>query len=352
MFFQQSKTFLGLDIGSSYIKIVELKESGSRYTLQNFGIAILPTDTIVDGTIMDSMAIVNTIKNLIENLKSRKKQICTSISGHSVIIKKILLPVMDEATVENTIYEEAAHHIPYDIYDVNLDFQILGPSSEADDKMDVLLVAVKKDIISDYLGVIEEAGLVPVIVDVDNFALENMYEYNYEDAGEEVVALVDIGSNITNINIIKQGVSNFTRDITVGSRMITEQLQKQLNLNYQTAEQLKIGVPVEGINRSDLEKIIADAAFSFINEINKTIDFYHTSASGSRIEKIYLGGGGAKLAGIVSMVHEITTIETEIINSFRNLIVPEKKFDSNYIQDMAPLAAVAVGLALRKDTIK
>ncbi|RLB61657.1 MAG: hypothetical protein DRG80_03715 [Deltaproteobacteria bacterium] len=174
MFFQKSKTLLGLNIGSSYIKIVELKNSGPRYTLQNFGYAILPSDTIVDGTIMDSMAIVNAIKNLVENLKIKKKQICTSISGHSVIIKKILMPLMDEATVENTIYEEAVHHIPYDIFDVNLDFQILGPSLEANDKMDVLLVAVKKDVISDYLGVIEEAGLQPAVVDVDTFALENM----------------------------------------------------------------------------------------------------------------------------------------------------------------------------------
>ncbi|NIA19793.1 MAG: type IV pilus assembly protein PilM [Xanthomonadaceae bacterium] len=352
MFFQKSKTLLGLNIGSSYIKIVELKDSGPRYTLQNFGYAILPPDTIVDGTIMDSMAIVNAIKNLLENLKIKKKQICTSISGHSVIIKKILMPLMDEDTVESTIYDEAAHHIPYDIFDVNLDFQILGPNLEANDKMDVLLVAVKKDVISDYLGVIEEAGLQPAVVDVDTFALENMYEYNYEDATEEIITLVDIGSNITNINILKDGISNFSRDITVGSRQITEQLQKQLNLNYQTAEQLKLGVPVEGLKAEDISKLISDASFAYINEIAKTIDFYHASASGNQVEKIYLAGGGAKLAGIVKAVQEITNISTEIINPFRDLIVPEAKFDLEYIQDIAPLAGVAVGLALRKDRVK
>jgi len=352
MFFQKPKTLLGLNIGSSYVKIVELKNSGPRYTLQNFGYAILPSDTIVDGTIMDSMAIVNAIKNLVENLKIKNKQICTSISGHSVIIKKILMPLMDEATVENTIYEEAVHHIPYDIFDVNLDFQILGPSLEANDKMDVLLVAVKKDVISDYIGVIEEAGLQPAVVDVDTFALENMYEYNYEDATEEIATLVDIGSNITNINILKDGISNFNRDITVGSRQITEQLQKQLNLNYQTAEQLKLGVPVEGLKSEETGKLISDASFAYINEISKTIDFYHTSASGSQVEKIYLAGGGAKLSGIVNAVQEITNISTEIIDPFRNLVIPEKKFDLEYIRDIAPLAGVAVGLALRKDRIK
>jgi len=352
MFFQKSQTLLGLNIGSSYIKVVELNNSGSRYTLQNFGYAVLPSDTIVDGTIMDSMAIVNAIKNLVENLKIKKKKICTSISGHSVITKKILMPLMDEATVENTIQDEAVHHIPYDIFDVNLDFQILGPSSEANDKMDVLLVAVKKDVINDYLGVIEEAGLQPAIVDVDTFALENMYEYNYEEVTDKIVTLVDIGSNITNINIIKDGISNFNRDITVGSRQITEQLQKQLNLNYQTAEQLKLGVPVEGLKHDDTIKLISDASFAYINEIAKTIDFYHTSASGNQVETIYLAGGGAKLTGIVEAVQEITNIPTEIIDPFRNLIIPEKKFDHEYIRDIAPLAGVAVGLALRKDRIK
>jgi type IV pilus assembly protein PilM len=218
--------------------------------------------------------------------------------------------------------------------------------------MDVLLVAVKKDVINDYLGVIEEAGLQPAIVDVDTFAIENMYEYNYEEVTDKIVTLVDIGSNITNINIIKDGISNFNRDITVGSRQITEQLQKQLNLNYQTAEQLKLGVPVEGLKHDDTIKLISDASFAYINEIAKTIDFYHTSASGNQVETIYLAGGGAKLTGIVEAVQEITNIPTEIIDPFRNLIIPEKKFDHEYIRDIAPLAGVAVGLALRKDRIK
>jgi len=352
MFFKKSKMLLGLNIGSSHIKIVELKDSGSRYTLQNFGIAILPPDTIVDGTIMDSMAISNLLKDLAESLKIKKKQVCTSISGHSVIIKKILMPIMDEKTVENTIYDEATHHIPYDIYDVNLDFQILGPSKEAEDKMEVLLVAVKKDIINDYIGVIEGADLTPVVVDVDHFALENAYEYCYENASEEVVALVDIGANITNINVLKDGAYSFTRDITIGSRMLTEQLQKQLNLNYQVAEQLKMGIPAEGISETEAQKVIDDSSFTFTNEIAKTIDFFHTSAAGNQVEKIYLSGGGAKLPGIGKSVQELTKIKTEIFNPFANLIVPENKFDQEYIKEIAPLAAVAVGLALRKDTDK
>ncbi|MBN2231338.1 MAG: type IV pilus assembly protein PilM [Deltaproteobacteria bacterium] len=351
MLFVKPKTLMGLNIGSSCIKIVELKGKGSHYTLENFGISILPSDTIVDGTIMDSMSIVNAVKNLAANLKTRKKHVCTSISGHSVIIKKIVMPLMDEATVENTIHGEAANHIPYDIFDVNLDFQIIGPSAESNDSMDVLLVAVKKDVIGDYLAVIETAGLNPVVVDVDTFAIENMYEFNYEDDDEEIVALVDIGANLTNINILKNKVSAFSRDITVGSRMVTEQLQKQLNLNYQLAEQLKLGTLIKGINAADAKRMINEASFSFINEICKTIDFFHASAANSsRIGRIYLCGGGATLKDLPAAITERTAIPTEVIDPFRRIAIPEKRFDPQYIREIAPLAGVAMGLALRKDT--
>jgi type IV pilus assembly protein PilM len=245
---------------------------------------------------------------------------------------------------------EAANHIPYDIYDVNLDFQILGPSTDNSDNMDVLLVAVKKDIIDDYLAVIEEAGLTPMVVDVDTFAIENMYAFNYEDDDEEIVALIDIGANLTNINILKDKISTFTRDITVGSRMVTEQLQKQLNLNYQLAEQLKLGTQIGGISPEEAEHLINEASFSFINEISKTIDFFHASGtSSSRIGKIYLCGGGATSKDLPAAIAERTAIPTAVLNPFRRIDIPEKRFDPQYIREIAPLAGVAVGLALRRD---
>ncbi|MEA1921244.1 MAG: type IV pilus assembly protein PilM [Pseudomonadota bacterium] len=351
MLFSKNKTLLGLNIGSGYVKMVELKDSGSVHTLSNFGIAALPADAIVDGTIMDTTAIVNAIVNLAANLKIKKKRVCTSISGHSVIVKKITLPLMDENTIEETIQQEATQHIPYDIHDVNLDFQILGPNQDNPENMDIVLVAVKKETINDYLLLVEEAGFVPVVVDVDTFALENSYEYNYEGEEKTVAALVDIGANLICINILHDGVTCFSRNITSGSRLITEQLQKTFSLNYENAELLKMGcLESKKTDEATALSAINDAAFSIVNEIGKAIDFFHSSSmTENRVEKIILSGGGAKTPNIAQLIAKNSGIETEIINPFRNIIIPEKKFDLDYIKDVAPLAAVATGLALRKD---
>ncbi len=352
MLFKKNKTLLGINIGSGYIKMVEFKDTGSVYTLNNLGIAALPADVIVDGTVMNANAIINAISNLTANLKIKKKRICTSIAGHSVIIKKVTLPLVDENTIDATIQQEATQHIPYDINDVNLDFQILGPCPDTPDNMEIILVAVKKETINDYLMLVEEAGFVPVVVDVDTFALENAYEYNYEDQSrEQVVALVDIGANLTSINILDDGVTCFSRNITFGSRLITEQLQKRFSLSYENAEALKLGCPVNPqISAAEAFTAINEAAFSLANEIDKAIEFFHNSSlTDNRVEKIVLSGGGAKAPGITELIAKSTGIETEIINPFRNIIIPEKKFDLEYIREIAPMAAVAVGLALRKD---
>ncbi len=353
MLFKKDKTLLGLNIGSGYIKMIELKDSGSIYTLSNFGMAALPPDAIVDGTIMDMSAVANTITNLANNLKVKKKRISTSISGHSVIVKKIALPLMDENTIEETIQQEAAQHIPYDISDVNLDFQILGPNKNNAENMDVILVAVKKDTINDYLSLVEEAGFVPVVVDIDTFALENAYEHNYNENEKKIIALVDIGTNMTVINILDDGVTCFSRNITSGSRLITEQLQKQFSLSYENAELLKMGCPEKnGTEPAEALTAIKAAAFSLINEITKTIDFFHTSAlSEGRIEKIVLSGGGAKAYNILEEIQNKSGITTELIDPFRNIMIPEKQFDLEYIKDIAPIATIAMGLALRKDEV-
>jgi type IV pilus assembly protein PilM len=352
MLFKKSKTLLGLNIGSGSIKMVEFKDTGSVYTLSNFGMAVLPPDVIVDGTIMDTGAIVSAITNLAANLKIKKKRICTSVAGHSVIIKKATLPRVDESTIELTIQQEATQHIPYDINDVNLDFQILGPCPDNPDQMEIILVAVKKDTINDYLSLVEEAGFVPVVVDVDTFALSNTYEYNYEtESSSEITALVDIGANLTNINILDRGVTGFSRNITFGSRLITEHLQKKFSLNYDHAEALKQGCPANSkVSQAAALAAINESAFSLANEIDKAIEFFHNSSmTEGRVEKIVLSGGGAKTPGITQLIKQNTGVETEIINPFRNIIIPEKSFDQEYIREIAPLAAVATGLALRSD---
>ncbi len=352
MLFKRNKTLLGLNIGSGYIKMVEFKDTGSVYTLKNFGLAGLPADVIVDGTIMDAETIITTLKNLAANLKIRKKRVCTSISGHAVIIKKVTLPQVDETTLEATIQQEATQHIPYDINDVNLDFQILGPNRDNQENIDIILVAVKKETINDYLMLVEEAGFIPVVLDVDTFALENAYEHNYEEEhASQVTALVDIGANLTSINIIYQGVTCFSRNITFGSRIITEQLQKNFTLNYDNAEILKLGTPVnERLKPAEVYHVINEALFSLINEIDKAIEFFHNSSLvPERVQKIVLSGGGSLTPGITREIQQTTGLDVELIDPFRNIMIPEKNFDREYIQAIGPLAAVAAGLALRKD---
>jgi type IV pilus assembly protein PilM len=245
MVFGKRKNVIGLDIGSSSIKLVELNEGKSGYKLQNLAISPLPPEAIVDGALMDSVTIVDTIRDLISTCKVKTKDVVTSVSGHSVIVKKITLPFMTKAELEESIQWEAERYIPFDINDVNIDFQIFGSSSENPEVMDVILVAAKKDIINDYVSILMEAGLNPVIIDIDAFALENMLGINYDLEKEEVVAIANVGASITNINIIKNNTSAFTRDIFKGGNQITEEIQRQLHIDFEEAEKIKVGSKVD-----------------------------------------------------------------------------------------------------------
>ncbi|MBE0616487.1 MAG: type IV pilus assembly protein PilM, partial [Proteobacteria bacterium] len=241
MAFWKPKNLVGLDIGSHSIKIVELEHQKHGFKLKNFGVAQLPPEAIVDGVIMDSAVVVESIRSLVSNLNLKNRNVATSVSGHSLIIKKIQLPLMTEAELEEQIQWEAEQYIPFEIDEVNIDFQILGPLLDEEGQMEVLLVAVKKDIINDYSAVIAESGLVPQVVDVDAFCLENIFEVTCPEYLDKTVVLIDVGASIMNINVLKNGVSTFTRDITVGGSNFTEEIQKELGVGYEEAEILKLG---------------------------------------------------------------------------------------------------------------
>jgi len=241
------KSSIGLDIGSGYLKVVQLKDTKGGYELELFDMLPLPPELIVDGSIIDSLRLIDSLKELVKKAKIKTKDAVISIAGHSsVIIKRVSLPKMSEEELSESIKFEAEQYIPFDIEDVNLDFQILGPKEEAG-QMDVMLVAVKKDIINEYLSVVKEAGLNPLIVDVNSFALENIYEVSYEIEPDKNIAIVNIGASTINMNILKGGISVFTRDSAVGSNLHTEALQREFNLTYETAERLKKGEAVENV---------------------------------------------------------------------------------------------------------
>ena len=348
MFFGKGKNVIGLDIGSSSIKLVELTEGKGGYKLQNLAISPLPPEAIVDGALMDSVTIVDTIRELISTCKVKTKDVVTSVSGHSVIVKKISLPFMTQAELEESIQWEAERYIPFDINDVNIDFQIFGSSSENPDVMDVILVAAKKDIINDYVSILMEAGLNPVIIDIDAFALENMLGINYELEKDEVVAIANVGASITNINIIKNNISAFTRDIFKGGNQITEEIQRQLHVDFEEAEKIKIGSKVEITSQTVIQNVIKEASESLAMEIGNSLDFFQSTTTYEKIGKLFLSGGGSKIKDFDIVLQQQIGIPVEIINPFKKIEYSEKNFDMEYLREIGPIMAVGVGLASRK----
>jgi type IV pilus assembly protein PilM len=345
MLFVKNKDIVGVDIGSSAVKLVQLRELKGGYQLQNVGILPLPAEAIVDNTLMDSSSIVETVKHLLESLQVKAKDAACSISGNAVIIRKISLPVMPAEELEDQIHWEAEQYIPFDINDVNVDFQILDTDEQDLSKMNVLLVASKKDIINDYLAVFAESGLKLVVVDVDSFAVQNAYEANY-GAGDEVVALVNLGASIMNLNIVKGGVSLFTRDVQMGGSLYTEEIQKQFGLNSEQAELKKLTAASSEDPR--LFEILQRVNETISLEMRRSLDFYNSTAGDQRISQVFLSGGGAKTANLVEAVQQKLALPVEILNPFQRVAVSEKDFDLGYLEEIGPQMAVAVGLATRR----
>jgi type IV pilus assembly protein PilM len=347
---------IGLDIGSSYIKTVKLKEVKGGYELDLFHLHQLPPELIVDGSIIDSIRLVESLKEMIKSAGINTKSAVISISGHSsVIIKRISLPEMTEEELSESIKFEAEQYIPFDIDDVNLDFHIIGPKEEPG-QMDVILVAVKKDIINEYISVVKEAGLDPIIVDIGSFALENMYEINYEIESGKNIALLNIGASTVNLVILKGGISVFTRDSSLGSNLHTEALQREFNISYETAERLKRGESVENISPDDARAVIDSASEEILNEIMRSFDYFRSTSDHEDISQVILSGGCSLIGNFVSMIAERSGIEVTRVEPFKNIKIP-KKFETTYfvnentsyrVEEIAPMLAVAVGLALRK----
>jgi type IV pilus assembly protein PilM len=342
-----SKGIVGLDIGSSYIKAVQLNETRSGYELALFDSLPISPELIVEGSIIDAIRVTESLRELIRKAKIKASDAVIAISGHSsVIIKRISLPEMSEEELAESIKFEAEQYVPFDIEDVNLDFQILGPKEEPG-QMDVILVAVKKEVINDYVSVVKEAGLNTVVVDVDAFALENMYGINYEIESGRNVALVNIGASTINMNILKGGVSVFTRDSSVGSNIHTDALQKEFSISYEEAERLKRGEPVEKVRAEDAYSLIMNASSDIFSEVARSVDYFRSSTLQADVKEVILSGGCALIKGFPVELSDKIGIPVKVAEPFRNITIP-KKFDAAYIEETAPLAAIAVGLATRR----
>jgi type IV pilus assembly protein PilM len=347
---RKARSLVGLDIGSSSVKAIELKLSGKSYKVTAFGSEPVPPDSIVDGAIIDGAAVVESIRRLFDSRNIKTKEVAASLSGNAVIVKKIALPTMTEAELAESIYWEAEQYIPFDIQDVNLDYQILDAGNPAAGKstMDVLLVAAKKEKIADYTGVIGQAGRAAVVVDVDAFALQNAYEVNYGFQPGAVVMLLNVGASATNINILQGEQSVFTRDIAIGGNAYTEAVQKELNLAFEQADQLKRGLNVEGASFEDARPVLRAVTENVMLEVQKTFDFFKASAASEKVDRIVISGGASRAEGFIEMLTERFEAPVEVFDPFKKVAFDAKKFNVNSAEEIGPTVAVAVGLALRR----
>jgi type IV pilus assembly protein PilM len=332
MLFGKKKSVAGLDIGSSSIKMVELEGKANNLSLVSLGFENLPDDTIIDGQIMELNVVSDVIQNVCVNHNMNADRVVTGVSGHSVIIKNIVLPPMGKDELEESIDWHAEEHIPYDL-------------------ADVLIAACKRERIDNLRQAVQLAGKEPVCIDVDTFALQNCYELNYQPDDSQVVTLLNIGASTMNVNIVKGTRSLFTRDITVGGSQFTDVLQRSLGLSYQQAEAVKRGAnhAVDGLEEKSIEPLMSDVTEIVAMEIQKTFDFYRATSEDNRtvVQKILISGGGSKLNGLAQDLSARLELPVEVLDPFRNIKVDSRKFDPDYLSEIMPEMAVAVGLAMR-----
>ncbi len=348
--FSGKKKLAGLDIGSSSLKLTEINEGSEGYTLNSYSQIPLPRGVISDGHLVQPGVLIDRLKQLLKQSRCRTKNVVTSLSGYSVIVKKIGFPSMDEASLRDLISDEVEKYLPFgDMKEVNFDFQILGGSDVNPGQMDVLLVASKKEVIESYVSAVRKAGLEVAIVDVDSFALETMYEENYDFALDDVVVLVNIGASMTNINVLKAGGSIFTRDFSMGGYTVTENLQEKLKVSFEEAERIKVEASKgNGQPDGNLREDLINCAEPLLLEVERSVDYFKSTYPGKYIKQVLLCGGGAKLAGLDRSLTERLNIDTEIVNPFKKISYDRKVFSPADIEQIGPQAAVGVGLALRR----
>jgi len=348
--FAGKKQLVGLDVGSGSLKLAEILETRTGYLLNHFSEISLDKGTIEDGILADPESLTEKVRILFKGTGLQGKALVVSLSGHAAIAKKVTFPTMGEPELRDMIHDEASKYLPFDnMDDVNYDFQILGQNEYNPNQMDVMLVAAKKDVIADYIEAIENAGLTVMVMDVDTFCLETVYEANYDFDPADIVAMVNIGASITNINVVKGGMSIFTRDFTLAGNTITESVQSGRSLTFEAAEAMKIDGPdADDAARDAFRNSLLSYANPICTEIERSIDYFRSTSGGDSIKKILISGGVAAIPGITGDLTQRLGIETEILNPFRKIDYNKKVLNPERIDEIRPIAAVAVGLALRK----
>lgn len=343
-----AKPIVGLDIGSSTIKLIEAEKKRGGWVVRNFSSVTLPEDTIVDGEIVNHAAVVEAIKNIVKESGSKAKLVCTSVAGSSVIIKHITIPKTNPRELEDQVYWEAEQYIPFDMNEISLDFEVVQEDM-GDGKMDILLVAAKKDFIDKRLATIKESGLEPEVLDVDVLALANVFWQNYDMTPDNAVVLVDVGASLTKINIISHTTTIFTRDVAVGGKNLTQEIQNKLGVSFQEAEVLKIDACSTGQIPEEVLPLVTSISENIALEIRRSLDFYAASPVQLPVTGVFLCGGASRIPGLSDMLAEMLGLSVEYLNPFNKVACSGRQFSEEFLAAISSSAVIPLGLALRNE---
>lgn len=346
--FQKKDQLVGLDIGSRSIKAAQISDSKKGRTLERFGTIDIPHGLIEDGVVKDAASVAEAIRQLLKTSRIKEQNVAISVGGYAVIVKKITIPFVPDAQLQETITYQAEQYIPFDISDVNLDFQKLETDGASSGQMDVLLVAAKKEIVNNYVDLVQMAGLTPCIVDVDAFALQNIYEYNHSPVTTENVALIDVGASKTSLNILKGSVSVFMRDVSMGGSQIDQKIASRVGCSLADAENIKLGGLPEKLSPGDLSGVVSSVVSDWCGEIRRALDFFYSTSPGDQVKNIVLSGGGGNIREFKQLLSVETSAEVTVIDPFAGFYIDEGRLDVEFLKSIAPQASISMGLATRK----
>jgi type IV pilus assembly protein PilM len=348
----EGKNLVGVDIGASGVKVCQVRESRKGLGLLRLGFVPLGPQAIVDGQVMDQSAVIDAIGRAFSDAKIRQKECAVSVSGQSVIIRKITIPMMTDAQLGEQIQWEAEQHIPFDIKDVQVDYQVLRKRPETS-QMDLLLVAAKRDQIEDYAQLARSAKLKPVVCDIDAFTVQNLFEFSRGLPQDQTIALINVGASLSSLNIVSNGVSAFTREIANGGNVITEEIQRQLSVPFEQAEAYKCGGTGDpaggGIVPQQVMQIAEAVADSIAAEIQRSLDFYMATSGEAEISRVYVTGGTANLPALGGAIQRRARVPVEAWAPTEKVAIEAKEVDAGMFQMRAAQLAVALGLSLRKE---
>ncbi len=341
------ENLVGLDIGSHSVKLMQANTGNVKPRLVNMGVAPLPREAFLEGRVAKPEIVAEAIQLLATHLGIKQKTVAISVSGYDVMIKKIELPTMAEDELDERMHSELGQYIPYNIDEVDVDYQIIDVSKDRPNFMDVLLVAAKKESISDFNNLLKLSGFDPFVVDVDFFALSNSFEVTH-GFGDERIALLDIGANKSVMNIAYKGVPIFTRSISIGGNQITDSIKDFFNISFEEAESVKLGESAGKYPVSNLEEIFVSTVSGWVTECRRAVDFFYHNYPEQKIDTLYLSGGSCRIPGLDKVLGEHMEIPVQIFNPISRIQFDAKQFDPAYVDYIGPQMAISLGLALRK----